>query len=100
MALAWKRGADPYRLYNALDADYRPLSLHHPCPECWSVSMAVAQNAPEVNRCHLCGGRRRVEIPLAEPGEPLLPPHPGRIRSFIYGCAKALAETESGEKPG
>lgn len=44
--------------------------------------------------CGLCGGRTKIEIPLDEPGKPKLPPHPERLRNFVYGCAKGLAEAE------
>jgi hypothetical protein len=50
----------------------------------------------EVEPCHLCRDKQFVEVPLAEPGEPLLPPHPDRVRLFVYGSARALAEVEGG----
>ena len=49
-----------------------------------------------IEPCRLCRDRQYVEIPLAEPGDPELPPHPDRVRLFIYGCARALAEIEGG----
>ena len=98
LALAWKRGADPYRLYNSLDDQYRPLSERVPCPSCPTVRKPLPGNAPPPP-CSLCGGVGRIELPLAAPGEPRLPLHPERVKWFIYGCAKALTEAESG-KPG
>jgi hypothetical protein len=86
LALGWQKGHDPYCTYNGLDPSYRPLSYRHPCPTCFSVRHNPL--AP----CELCGWRGFVEIPLEEPGAPKPPPHPRRLRNFIYGMAQALDE--------
>jgi hypothetical protein len=52
----------------------------------------------KVRACDLCGGEEFIEIPLPEPGEPLTPPYPRRLRNFIYGIAIAL--DERGAKKG
>jgi len=85
LALAWQRGADPYCLYNGLDASYRPLSLKQDCPACLAV-----RNSAEP--CRLCGHKGFIEIPREEPGEPTPPPFPKRLRNFFYGATVALEE--------
>lgn len=85
LALAWSRGDDPYRLYNGLDAAYRPLAHRHPCPACWALTQSLEP-------CSLCGWRGYVELPIDEPGEPLPPPHPRRLRNFVYGVSIAMEE--------
>ena len=85
LALAWQRGADPYCVYNGLDASYRPLAHRHPCPSCWSRRAGT-------EGCRLCGHRGFVEIPRDEPGDPTPPPYPKRIRNFLYGATVALEE--------
>lgn len=85
LGLVWQTGQDPYCVYNGLDESYRPLSHRHPCPSCLSVRIGT-------DPCRLCGWRGFVEIPREEPGEPAPPPHPRRIRNFIYGVATAMEE--------
>lgn len=48
--------------------------------------------------CRLCGGRGYVEIPLAEPGDMMLPRHPKRLRWFLYGASIGLARLEKGQR--
>lgn len=85
LALAWQKGHDPYCAYNGLDQAYRPLCHKHPCPSCWSIRQGT-------DPCRLCGWRGFIEIPIEKPGEPLLPPHPKRLRNFLFGMAAALEE--------
>ena len=88
MALAWQRGADPFCVYNCMDAAYRPLSEKHPCPACFSI------RRDHKEPCAVCNWRGFVELPLDKPGEPIPPPHPRRMRNFIYGIAVAVDERQ------
>lgn len=89
LALAWKSGHDPYRLYNSLNEDYRRTTAPHPCPSCYSLPLK--KGAVE---CAQCRNRGVVFLPTNELGEQRLPPYPHRVRSFVYGCAIALNELE------
>lgn len=90
LAMAWKSGHDPYRLYNSLNEDYRRTTAPHPCPSCYSLPLK--RGAVE---CSMCRNRGVVFLPTNELGEQRLPPYPMRLRSFIYGCAIALNDLES-----
>lgn len=90
LALAWKSGHDPYRLYNALNEDYRRTTAPHPCPTCYTLPLK--QGAVECPACH---NRQIVFLPTDELGERRLPPYPARLRAFTYGAAMALHELEN-----
>lgn len=91
LAMAWKAGHDPYRLYNSLDDEYRRTTSPHPCPGCWT--MPLKYGAVE---CEMCGNRRVIFLPTDERSEPRLPPYPNRVRAFVYGCAIGLNDLEAG----
>ena len=91
LAMAWKAGHDPYRLYNALDDEYRRTTAPHPCPACYSLPLRAG-----VKECSMCRNKRVVFLPTDELSEPRLPPYPGRLRAFIYGCAIAINAMEAG----
>jgi len=91
LALSWKAGHDPYRLYNALDEAYRRTTAPHPCPACYSLPLKKG-----ASECAMCGNRGVVFLPTEELSEPRLPPYPARVRSFAYGCAIGLNELEGG----
>lgn len=92
LAMAWKSGHDPYRLYNSLDDEYRRTTAPHPCPAHYSLPLKAAVE------CEMCSNRGVVFLPAEALSEPRLPPYPHRVRAFVYGCAIGMNELEGGTK--
>jgi hypothetical protein len=96
--LAWRHGgADPYRLYNALDGEYRPLA-GDACPDCEGLGRHVRRRFIDLEDGSVT--TKPVEIDCVRgvgagviPGRPRRPLFPQRVQAFVYACGLA-AEAE------
>lgn len=97
MYLAWRYGgADPYRLYNSLDEDYRPLD-GDACEACEGLGWTLVRRwvdiageptiEPREVDCETCGG---TGIVVGKPRRPLFPK---RVQAFVYACG-LIADAE------